>query len=208
MDRRTDPAGADISFTEPTTRCGIKYLDVADYVRREIQSGRLRPNQYLTVAEVAAAGQVSPGTASHALAILHAEGYLARTDWRHGYRVAESKNLPVARPGKADAVCRHCGKAADEPGTMPGFVWLPPIRVYADTREALQGQADARNSLLADYVAQTLTGRSIHPSVGIPTAIQRALEEMASASGRTMKAEILHALERHTLRPATTEPNA
>jgi DNA-binding transcriptional regulator YhcF (GntR family) len=201
----------DTQSARPASRSGVKYLDIADQLRREIQSGRVGPNQYLTVAEVAARHRVSPDTASHPLCTLHAEGYLARTNWYRGYRVVEAKDLPVARPGKADAVCRHSGKAADEPGPgdyWTGWVWLPPIRVHGDTRDVLQAQADARNWSLADQAAGALSHRTANPSVQIPEAISQAVGAMAKSSGRTLKAEILYALELHTLRPTTTEPNA
>jgi DNA-binding transcriptional regulator YhcF (GntR family) len=197
----------DTKSARPASHSGVKYLDIADQLRREIQSGRLRPSQYLTVAEVAATHRVSPDTASHALCTLQAEGYLSRTDWYRGYRVAEAECLPLARPGRAETVCRHCGKAADEPGPgdyWTGWVWLPPIRVHGDTRDVLQAQADARNWSLADQVAGALSCRTAHPSVQIPAAISEAVGAMAESSGRTLKAEILYALELHTLRPATT----
>jgi hypothetical protein len=154
---------------------GAKYLEVAAHLRQEIQAGRMKPDQYITVAEVAAAREVAASTGRHALRTLHAEGYLAQTDGPSGYRVAKIESLPAAQPGGAGAVCPHCGKAAVGPGaTMPGFVWLPPIRVYADTRDALQAQADARNLSLAHHVAQTLAGRSTDPPLPLPPAITGA----------------------------------
>lgn len=120
---------------------GAKYLDVAADVRREIQTGPLVPGQYITVAEVAARQHVTTSTARHALLTLCAESYLARTDWSSGFRVAEAKDLPVARAGKGD-------------------------------------------------------------TVSIPAAMGEAIGAMAKSSGRTLAAEILYALELHTLRPA------
>jgi DNA-binding transcriptional regulator YhcF (GntR family) len=210
MDTRVTPSGTGVTSTEPTARRGAKYLGVADHVRREIQTGHVKPNQYLTVAEVAAAHRVGADTARHALGTLHAEGYLARTDRSLGYRVAEAMSLPVARAGSADTVCRHCGKAADESGysdIWAGYVWLPPIRVRVETRDVLQAGADARNSSLADHVAGALAYRTANPSVSIPAPMSEPIEEMAKASGRSLKAEILYALELHTQRPAATQPN-
>jgi hypothetical protein len=124
--------------------------------------------------------------------------------------VVEAKSLPVAQPGKADTVCRHCGKAPDESGLgdiWAGYVWLPPIRVHGGTRDVLQAQADARNCALAEHVARTLAPGSPSPPLSIPAPMSTALAAMAETSSRTLKAELLYALELHTLRPATTEPN-
>ena len=179
---------------------GAKYLEVAAHLRQDIQAGRMKPDQYVTVAEVAAARGVVPSTARHALRTLHAEGYLAQTDGPSGYRVARAESLPVVQPGGADAVCPHCGKTAVGPGeTMPGFIWLPPIRVYGDTRDALQIQADARNLTLAQHVAQTLARRSADPPLPPPTGYNgrfggRGDLERTDAAGRNpLRARTAHA---------------